>query len=147
MVVNLNFTNMMNTIYPVGSIIFSIDNLNPQSRFGGTWVQISQGRFVAGVGTGNDGLQNKEFAAGNTTGEYEHQLTIAEMPNHTHPNSKTIGGSTGDKSKPYLYMTYADGGQSSFGPVSPTDGAGGGQYHNNTPPGFGMYVWQRTALA
>jgi microcystin-dependent protein len=147
MVVDLNFTNMMNTIYPIGSIIFSIDSLNPQNRFGGTWVQISQGRFVVGFGTGNDGIQNKAFAAGNNTGEYEHQLTIAEMPNHTHPNSKTIGGSTGDKSKPYLYMTYADGGQSSFGPVSPTDGAGGGQYHNNTPPGFGMYVWQRTALA
>jgi microcystin-dependent protein len=143
MVVDLNFTNMMNTIYPVGSIIFSIDNITPQNRFGGTWVQISQGRFVVGVGTGNDGIQNKVFAAGNTTGEYEHQLTIAEMPNHTHggvmryPN---IGGSITEQNQkggPEDYVSFNQN----------TISTGGNGYHENTPPGFGMYVWQRTALA
>jgi microcystin-dependent protein len=139
MVVDLNFTNMMNTIYPVGSIIFSIDSLNPQNRFGGTWVQISQGRFVVGVGTGTDGIQNKEFAAGNTTGEYEHQLTIAEMPSHNHtvPNFRYIGDRDDDENKGY----WDQGGSIETGYT------GGNAYHNNTPPGFGMYVWQRTALA
>jgi len=139
MVVDLNFTNMMNTIYPVGSIIFSIDNLNPQNRFGGTWVQISQGRFVVGVGTGNDGIQNKIFTAGNNTGEYEHQLTIAEMPSHNHTvsNFRYVGDRDDDENKGY----WDTGGSIETGYT------GGDQYHQNTPPGFGLYVWQRTALA
>lgn len=153
MVVDLNFTNMMNTIYPVGSIIFSIDNLNPQNRFGGTWVQISQGRFVVGVGTGNDGIQNKPFAAGNNTGEYAHQLTISEMPSHNHVQPYT-GGDRCDRFDCVPFTSggtnlypQAGGGQGGYRNGTTMYANGYDQYHNNTPPGFGMYVWQRTALA
>ena len=153
MVVDLNFTNMMNTIYPVGSIIFSIDNLNPQNRFGGTWVQISQGRFVVGVGTGNDGIQNKTITAGNNTGEYAHQLTIAEMPSHNHVQSY----SGGDRCDRFDCVPFTSGGTNLYPQAGSGQGgyrsgttmntAGSNAYHENTPPGFGMYVWQRTALA
>jgi microcystin-dependent protein len=135
-VIDANLTSIFNIIYPVGSIIFSIDNLNPQNRFGGTWVQVSQGRFVVGVGTGNDGIQNKAFGAGNTNGEYQHQLTVAEMPSHRHsidvaPSTDADDGGGGD---------YNGRNGTSY-----TSYVGGDQYHENTPPGFGLYVWQRTA--
>jgi len=129
--------DLVNHIYPVGSIFLSFTNANPSFRFTGTsWVQISQGRFVVGVGTGNDGIQNKLFAAGNTTGEYAHQLTIAEMPSHTHNtwaryNEETDAGSGGGVGDTESVLTESSA-------------TGGDQYHNNTPPGFGLYVWQRT---
>ena len=128
--------DLVNHIYPVGSIFLSFTNVNPSVRFTGTsWVQVSQGRFVVGVGTGNDGIQNKIFTAGNNTGEYTHQLTIAEMPSHTH---ETYAQPSNDGD---------DGGGSDWNPYSfltESSATGGDQYHNNTPPGFGLYVWQRT---
>jgi hypothetical protein len=128
--------DIVNHIYPVGSIFLSFTNVNPSVRFTGTsWVQVSQGRFVVGVGTGNDGIQNKIFTAGNNTGEYTHQLTIAEMPSHTH---ETYAQPSNDGD---------DGGGSDWNPYSfltESSATGGDQYHNNTPPGFGLYVWQRT---
>jgi hypothetical protein len=43
---------------------------------------------------------------------------------------------------------YGDHGADSGYPQSTDlqpDNAGGGQPHNNLPPAFGMYVWERTA--
>jgi microcystin-dependent protein len=134
--------DLVNHIYPVGSIFLSFTNANPSFRFTGTsWVQISQGRFIVGAGTGNDGIQNRAFTTGNTTGEYEHQLTIAEMPSHNHggvmryPN---IGGSLTEQNQKGVPEDYASFNQN-------TTSTGGDQYHQNTPPGFGLYVWQRTS--
>ena len=128
--------DIVNHIYPVGSIFLSFTNVNPSVRFTGTtWVQVSQGRFVVGVGTGNDGIQNKIFEAGNNTGEYTHQLTIAEMPSHTH---QTYGRQSTDDDEGSGNNPSAK----SF--LTESSATGGDQYHNNTPPGFGLYVWQRT---
>lgn len=128
---------IVNHIYPVGSIFLSLTLENPSFRFTGTtWIQVSQGRFVVGVGTGNDGVQNRAFAAGNTNGEYRHQLTIAEMPSHRHsievaPSTDADDGGGGD---------YNGRNGTSY-----TSYEGDDQYHENTPPGFGLYVWQRTS--
>jgi hypothetical protein len=145
--------DLVNHIYPVGSIFLSFTNADPSFRFTGTlWVQVSQGRFVVGVGTGNDEIQNRVFTAGNTTGEYNHTLTVAEMPNHTH--SLDVDGE-----QFYITNDANTSGPNTFGrfraqgPSDDNDGrycpqlpsTGGGQAHNNTPPGFGLYVWQRTS--
>jgi hypothetical protein len=145
--------DIVNHIYPVGSIFLSFTNADPSFRFTGTlWVQVSQGRFVVGVGTGNDEIQNRVFTAGNTTGEYNHTLTVAEMPNHTH--SLDVDGE-----QFYITNDANTSGPNTFGrfraqgPSDDNDGrycpqlpsTGGGQAHNNTPPGFGLYVWQRTS--
>jgi hypothetical protein len=128
--------DIVNHIYPVGSIFLSFTDVNPSVRFTGTsWDQVSQGRFVAGVGTGNDGIQNKVFAAGNNTGEYAHQLTIAEMPSHTHTFVDPVTGPVDAGS---------DGNKVAQRGTGTTGATGEDQYHNNTPPGFGLYVWQRT---
>ena len=134
------------TIYPVGSVIFSIDNTNPGDRFTGTtWLQVSKGKFIAGVGQGTDNSSDTHtVAAGDvdTTGEYKHQLTVTELPEHTHPikNSSRVGN---DPNVGY----YADHGNPSRPQATPLlpDNTGGNQSHNNIPPTFGMYVWQRTA--
>ena len=67
--------NMLNKVYPVGSIYMSVNNSNPATLFGGTWEEI-QGKFLLGRSTGH--------AAGTTGGEETHTLTSNEMPAHTH---------------------------------------------------------------
>lgn len=63
-------------IYPVGFIMITADNVNPGTRFGGTWQQIAGGRCLIGA--------NSTYPAGSTGGAATHQLTVNEMPLHNH---------------------------------------------------------------
>lgn len=76
--------DIVDLIYPVGSIYISMNSANPSTLFGGTWEAFGQGRVLIGVGTGNDGSAGLSFAAGDTGGEYRHKLSVSEMPSHTH---------------------------------------------------------------
>ncbi len=146
-----NFASAIaDVIYPVGSLFFSKDNNNPGSRMAGTsWTQVAEGQFVAGVGTGTDinGVEHTVAGGDNdTTGEYKHTLTVNELAPHTHetvvdnkdytgiPNSANTAGHRVGSHKNADYALSI---------TSST--AGGGQSHNNLPPAFGMYVWERTA--
>jgi hypothetical protein len=132
--------NLLNVLHPVGSVIFTFNSDNPGTTrpgwSGTTWLQISQGRFIVGVGTGIDSRgESKPITPGNNTGEYNHILTIDEMPGHTHTVDNIV-----------LVRGYQGSGGGLVGRSSANSGStGGSQAHNNTPPGFGLYVWQRTA--
>lgn len=79
--------------YPVGSIYMSVNSANPSTFFGGTWEAFGQGRVLIGAGEGTDANSvKKTFTGGATGGEYEHTLTVGEMPSHSHSMS-TSGGS------------------------------------------------------
>ena len=128
--------DIVNHIFPIGSIFFSFESTNPSIRFTGTnWSQVSQGRFIVGVGRGNDGIRTRQFTPGDTFGEYAHTLTENEMPEHTHviPNgggAESDSGS-GDKESPTIGNNGISG------------KAGGNDAHENTPPGFALYIWKR----
>lgn len=66
-----NFVNLMDIVYPVGSIYQSMSATSPADFIGGTWTQIKT--FLLGSDTAKD--------AG---GEAKHTLTIDEMPRHNH---------------------------------------------------------------
>ena len=68
-------TDLINTIYPIGSIYMSVNSTSPQILFGGTWEQIKDTFLLA---TGDT------YANGSTGGEATHTLTVNEMPSHTH---------------------------------------------------------------
>lgn len=147
--------NLLNVLHPVGSVIFTTTGDSPSLRSGWsgtTWIQVSQGRFIVGQGTGTDSNgEVKSFSVGNAAGEYRHTLTVAEMPGHTH--SLNVEGE-----QFYITNDNNTSGPTSFGrfrsqgPDDKNDGrycpilpsAGGSQPHSITPPGFGLYVWQRT---
>jgi len=140
-------------LFPIGSIFFSITNLNPGSRFSGTtWVQVANGRFIAGVGIGTDSNNTNLTinAGGSNYGEYTHRLTIDEMPSHRH-GFTGANGNTNNQSHSPFELTKDDAEQVYYPGTAANSGgkgildAGGDQPHNNTPPGFGLYVWQRTA--
>lgn len=125
--------NIVDTIYPVGSIYMSVNSTSPETLFGGTWVQLED-KFLLGAGT--------TYTNGATGGSATHTLTVDEMPSHTHIASGYRG-------------SYAAGGNNRNTPVSwnsssrtgqyTSDSTGGGQAHNNMPPYLVVYMWKRTA--
>jgi microcystin-dependent protein len=63
------------SIYPVGSIYMSVNNVNPSTIFGGTWEQIKDKFLLACGDTYNNGA---------TGGEATHTLNANEIPTHNH---------------------------------------------------------------
>lgn len=90
----MSFINLMEVIYPIGSIHFSVDAASPASIIGGTWSSIAD-RFLLGAGT--------TYKVNSTGGESAHTLTINEIPSHSHTGTNgtnwnievSKGGNTG----------------------------------------------------
>lgn len=135
---------MIDMIYPVGSIYMSVNSTSPQTLFGGTWEQL-QNRFLLGAGS--------SYAAGNTGGEATHTLTVNEMPSHGH--------AFGDNGMAMcVYTTNDPAGLNRWGFVGANQSGwyinankniaainttGGNGAHNNMPPYLVVYMWKRTA--
>lgn len=94
--------NVVDLIYPVGSIYMSVSSASPSALFGGTWEQLKD-RFLLGAGdtyTAGDtgGAANVSYtpAGTNTGGEVSsHTLTVDEIPAHNHSftgSAVTSGG-------------------------------------------------------
>lgn len=144
-------TNLINMIYPVGSIYMSAADVNPETLMPGTkWESFGQGRTVMGVDV------SKKEAALSTGGEATHVLTTSEMPSHNHtfkdgshsflwgagvgtvyiPNANAAGGS------PPAGTNYLATKQNVW---NSTNNNGSGTAHNNLPPYIRVYMWKRTS--
>lgn len=143
--------NILNSIYPIGSVYISTSAVSPADLFGGTWVQI-KGRFLLGTGTpdanttaywgtditnlAGDSLNSPVREMG---GESKHTLDVNQIPSHRHAAVFVAEGS-GD------FLTFQ--GANRVGDTNPWaygSYAGGGGAHNNMPPYFAVYMWERTA--
>ena len=132
-----NSIQLVDYIYPVGSIYISVNDTSPSTLFGGVWEQIKD-TFLLSAGD--------TYTAGETGGEAEHTLTVDEMPEHEHTmtsyyddanyNHATIPPDNGPYSLPY------DGGSTTIR-TQHTNMTGGGQAHNNMPPYLTVYMWKR----
>lgn len=69
---------LVDLVYPVGSIYISTASTNPGTLFGGTWEAFAPGRVLIGAGQGNDGTTSMSFTAGASGGKYKHQITNDE---------------------------------------------------------------------
>ena len=67
-----SWNTYLNLIYPIGSYYLSNTNTSPGSRFGGTWTQIKDQRFLCG------------YTSITTGGANTVTLTVNEMPKHHH---------------------------------------------------------------
>lgn len=121
---------ILNIIYPIGSVYISTNSANPATLFGGTWERI-QDKFILASGS--------TYSAGSTGGEATHTLTIDEMPSHNH-NAYLYGGNLASAPGRLLFDTGA--GQEFYNSIK---SAGGNKPHNNMPPYLAVYVWKRTA--
>lgn len=138
--------NIVDMIYPVGSIYMSINNTNPSVLFGGSWQQIKD-RFLLSAGD--------SYIAGDVGGEANHTLTVDEIPSHTHTygesgynalitNATTAfqSGDMGVQTGTGRYYPFTTTGAQYIRSTN-TNSAGGSQAHNNMPPYLTVYMWQR----
>ena len=167
----LDADGLLDLIYPVGSIYMSMNATNPETLFGGKWEAIAQGRCLIGAGTGTDSRkESKTFAAGDTGGEYNHQLTVGEMPNHNHSIATTNTALTGhaDTASQQFDSTTASGVFSletitthrnngcdwapdcirlrfngNHSHTTTIQSIGGGSVHNNIAPYLSVNIWKR----
>lgn len=126
---------LINLIYPVGSIYMSVNSVSPTAFLGGTWEQIED-RFLLAAGS--------SYAAGATGGETTHTLTESEMPVHSHITLS--GGGYTDKFAVGAGSIFSISPSANITAYTPwTTAAGGGAAHNNMPPYLAVYIWKRTA--
>lgn len=142
-------SDLLNLIYPVGSIYMSVNNTSPATLFGGTWSQI-KGRFLLGTGSlenNNSGYFGLVTAGeinapvGEQGGETWHRLTINEMPSHNH---KLLSNSPQGSSDTISILSTFQGSDENAAFTHSSD-VGGSEAHNNIPPYFAVNIWQRTA--
>ena len=76
-------TQLLNLIYPVGSIYMSIENVSPNTFLGGTWVAL-QNRFLIGA--------SSTYAVNSTGGSKTVKLTEKQMPSHSHTATVSSSG-------------------------------------------------------
>lgn len=138
--------NAIKNIYSIGDIVLTTNTDNPSVKFGGTWELVSQGKVLIGAGTGIDinGIE-KTFNIGNEVGEYEHTLTIAEMPKHNHRNTHYVVGANAPGYGVWEGTVASGDNGNNYRASAYSDETGGGQAHNNIQPSFVCYIWQKTA--
>ena len=156
-------TDTLKKVYPVGSIYMSTVSTNPATLFGfGTWEAMPAGRVLLAQGKSSWGTT---YNAGSTGGEATHQLTVGEMPSHTHTASTTIEGQHNHSLTLERYSGREEGSGAGWGGshtelglgTNTTTNAGAhshtisinntgsNQSHNNLQPYIAVYMWKRTA--
>ena len=126
--------DLLDMIYPVGSIYISVNSTSPATLFGGTWVAFGSGRTLVGINTNDDDFNIVE----KTGGEKSHILTIDEMPSHSHNFSLKYWGAAAGNDGHFLDIngnktqTYT------------TEQVGNDNGHNNLQPYITVYMWKRT---
>lgn len=75
--------DLLDYVYPIGSIYMSTENVCPASFLGGTWSKIQDTFLLAG---------GSSYTEGRSGGSPTHALSVNELPSHNHTGST---GSTG----------------------------------------------------
>lgn len=134
----------------------SVNSTSPATLFGGTWVQIKDTFLLAAGNT---------YTAGSTGGKAKVNLSVENLPSHTHTGKTHVDGAHVHYSTAYGWMIDGVGnartavaeGSSGFGADIKiradgsehqhwftTDATGNGKEHENMPPYLAVFVWKRT---
>lgn len=122
-------SDLLNRVYPVGSIYMSAVNVSPASFLGGTWQAIEQGRMLMAAGS--------SWQAGTTGGAAYHALTVAEMPAHDHSATETAAGG---------HTHGASTGSSGAHSHSGSTNNAGNHYHTGTTSSAGGHSHTRGSM-
>lgn len=121
-------TNLIDLIYPIGSIYMSVNYFDPATIFGGKWERLMD-RFLLGSGA--------IYASGQEGGEAEHQLEANEMALDSTPvfdSGITEELWCAGEVKSYGAGTY----KLTYSPQGFKRGP-----HNNMPPYLTVNMWKR----
>lgn len=142
--------SLVDFFYPVGTYYETSDtSFNPNTAWGGTWVEDSAGMVTVAKNTGTFST------VGASGGEESHTLSISEIPKHNHPLQIALLGSGGGVNSIYgttfsstangsviTTTTAATSGEIRWGVKDNTSGDGA---HNNLQPYIVVKRWHRTA--
>jgi hypothetical protein len=166
---------LLDLIYPVGSIYITVGDINPSTTLGGTWVQFGAGKVLVGLDTSDTDFNLKSKTGGAKTSSYtpagkntngavkSHTLTINEIPSHQHlvyaafASGWRVAGQSADNN-----LKAGVSGQTakaSTDQYTYAAGGGGGHTHGFTQPTFTgtaanipvvqpyitVAMWERTA--
>lgn len=130
------FVNLLDIIYPVGSIYMSTNTVSPANIIGGQWEQI-QGRFLLG--------SSNNYTVLSTGGEEEHKLTVNEMPKHNHyitDDQKYTNAYVGGAAYRVAWANIREDDPTTS---ATTSFVGGSAAHNNMPPYLVVNIWRRVS--
>lgn len=135
-----NFVNLLDIIYPIGSVYITFSATSPANAVGGTWELLENVFLYSSTGT-----------TGTIGGERTHTLTTDEIPSHKHALElpmivpwREILLNVWNTPQWTNHGTTDYYGQTDPNRVT-TDCVGGGQAHNNMPPYITVYMYRRTA--
>lgn len=152
--------DIINIIYPVGSVITLTNDTDPNKLYKGTtWVKMDAGRVLVSAGTYTENGTTYTYNLGDKGGEAKHQITIEEMPSHTHGAWMSA---VGQHAHTYSVTSNSGSGQSAGWSnhagaswATSTNGehshqiginnTGGGNSHENRQPYQVINRWKRTA--
>ena len=153
---------VIDIVYPVGSIWETTTNDDPNTLWAGTtWVKMDAGRVLVAAGSYTESGTTYTYNLGDTGGEAKHQLSTDELANHNHKATISVDGNhrhdsglndgwngsaypagSGDKSTDGVYHTSYSGDHLHIVTIA---SSGGNQRHENRPPYTVINRWKRTA--
>lgn len=153
--------DIIDIIYPVGFVITTTGDQNPNQLWAGTtWERYAAGRVLMGAGTYTENGVTYTYTNGATGGEVKHPLSVDEMPAHSHSASSSTDGNHAhtfylaadgnpDNGKKGANTGHASTGTTSYaGNHSHTitiSSMGGNGSHENRQPYVVVNFWRRTA--
>lgn len=133
---SLEFSMIIDLIYPIGSIYMTVSDTNPFETIKfGVWEKI-ENRFLL--------ASSNIHMNGETGGEENHTLLINEMPKHSHKMKYDSIGWTAIRQSSGTNGILENNTSSYDGQYS-TEEVGNGNAHNNMPPYLAVNMWKRIA--
>ena len=137
------FDDILDLVYPVGSIYMSVNSTSPATLFGGTWEQIKDTFLLASGNTYNADPSNVNTAQ---HGEATQSHTHTQSSHRHHYSRRNVYLLTGNGAGAIGHFTDSSYDDYYTDWQTPTiNSKGGGEAHNNMPPYLAVYMWKRTA--
>lgn len=135
---NYYLSNLLDNIYPIGSIFISTNTTNPSTYFGGTWERI-KGRFLLAA-------DDSTYKIGSTGGDKEHQHLLPIAVDNGIDNWSVMQWNA---SFGYGTQSYWSPNRNNLNNRATAEGIWLQQLkskkESNMPPYLVVYIWKRIA--
>lgn len=107
---NVNHEELLNFVYPIGSIYISVSDINPSNLFGGGWEVFASGRTIVGFDNNQTEFNSLMKTGGNKNLQsHNHTATTNQTGSHKHGIKGywkfASGTSTNAKGAAYEYQS------------------------------------------
>lgn len=135
--------DLLEKVYPVGSVYISIHNVNPGTIFGGAWERFANGRTLVGVNESDSEFNMVEKSGGVKSVK----LSNSQIPVHNHQESDYSYIYTEEHPTNNSIVTTNQNGRQNINAniknKTYTKNAGGGEEHSNLQPYITVFYWIR----